>query len=486
MYSCCRDADTNANIVSCDSPVSSGKTTAIMAHLLSQAEKRGLRRIFVVLPFTSIIQQSVEVYRKSIVIDGEKPEEVVAELHHLADFESVDSRHLTALWRAPIIVTTAVAFFETLSSKSVSTLRRLHELPGSAIFVDESHAVLPPKLLPLAWKWMNCFADEWSCYWALASGSMNRFWTIDKIAKGHKRDVPDIVGSSLREQQSDFEKNRISYKYEQKTKNADELVEWVSSLPGPRLVILNAIQSAAVIADRFSSIRTRGRVEHISTSLTPFDRKNTIKRVNERLKDPLDSDWTLVATSCVEAGIDMSFRTGFRELGSLVSLLQTAGRVNREGRYDSAEVWTFELADEDRLLKNKRLNDASRILCGYIKQGVKIVPELSTDSIKREIESQEHENELIDNESSYDFPAVEKDFKVIDADTVLAMVDWNVDGKIKPPSIDWQELQRKSVRIERGKAKMLCLQEISKDMYLWDKGYDEFLGYMAGIVHPNS
>ncbi|MDR3539487.1 MAG: hypothetical protein P4L69_00730 [Desulfosporosinus sp.] len=136
MYHACRDVDIDSGISSCDSPVGSGKTTAVMAHLLAQAEKRGLRRFFVVLPFTNIIKQSVKTYRDMLVLPGENADEVVAELHHRADFESEDTRYLTALWRAPIIVTTAVAFFETLASNSTATLRRLHKLPGSAIFVD--------------------------------------------------------------------------------------------------------------------------------------------------------------------------------------------------------------------------------------------------------------------------------------------------------------------------------------------------------------
>ena len=156
MYQSCRDSDISANIVACDSPVGTGKTTAVMAHLLTQAIRRGARRIFVVLPFTNIIRQSVETYRKALVLPGENPEKVVAELHYRADFENEDVRALTAQWRAPIIVTTAVAFFETLASNRPATLRRLHELPGSLIFVDEAHAALPVKLLPLAWHWMQC------------------------------------------------------------------------------------------------------------------------------------------------------------------------------------------------------------------------------------------------------------------------------------------------------------------------------------------
>ena len=130
-----------------------------MAHLLRQAIVRGARRIFVVLPYTSIIQQSVAVYRQALTLPGENPEKVVAEHHCRADYDSKDSRYLTALWRAPIVVTTSVAFFETLASNMPSGLRRLHELPGSMIFVDEAHNALPVKLLPLAWQWMNRLAE---------------------------------------------------------------------------------------------------------------------------------------------------------------------------------------------------------------------------------------------------------------------------------------------------------------------------------------
>lgn len=81
MYQACRNAKIDGGFSMCDSPVGSGKTTAVMAHLLQQASRRNSRRIFVVLPYTSIIQQSVDVYRKALVLPEENPEEVVAELH---------------------------------------------------------------------------------------------------------------------------------------------------------------------------------------------------------------------------------------------------------------------------------------------------------------------------------------------------------------------------------------------------------------------
>ncbi|MHC1781280.1 MAG: CRISPR-associated endonuclease Cas3'' [Anaerolineaceae bacterium] len=276
LYTVCKDSPINENIASCDAPVGSGKTTAVMAHLLAQAKKRGLRRIFVVLPFTNIIRQSVETYRNAMVFPDENGEEVVAELHHRAEFESEDTRHLTALWRAPIVVTTAVAFFETLAAKTPSTLRRLHELAGSAIFVDEAHAALPAHLLPIAWRWMNIYAKEWSCYWMLASGSLNQFWKIKDISEP-RLEVPNITPPSLRTLLNVFEGKRIEYRANLTPQPREKLIEVVVQSEGPRLLILNTVQSAAVIAKDFCDGYGREYVEHLSTSLTPDDRRENAR-----------------------------------------------------------------------------------------------------------------------------------------------------------------------------------------------------------------
>ena len=111
MYDACRAAEIEPLIRSCDAPVGSGKQRGD-GLLLQVAQKNGLRHIFVVLPYTNIIKQSVEVYREALVLPGERPGDVVAEHHHQADFEDVSLRQLATLWRAPVIVTTAVQFFE--------------------------------------------------------------------------------------------------------------------------------------------------------------------------------------------------------------------------------------------------------------------------------------------------------------------------------------------------------------------------------------
>ena len=485
VYAACRNATIDDNIASCDSPVGTGKTTAIMAHLLSQVQKRDLRRIIVVLPFTNIIRQSVETYRKALVLPGENPEHVVAELHHRADFQDVQSRQFTALWKSPIIVTTAVAFFETLASNSPATLRRLHNLPGSAVFIDESHAALPAKLLPLAWHWIRGFGNEWGCYWVMASGSLNRFWKIEEFDKA-QQEIPEIMPPMLRDRLMEYEKGRIEYRSNHTPLAAVDLVGWVSSLPGPRVVILNTVQSAAVVASEYEKRLGRTCVEHLLTALTPSDRDKTLDRVKARLVDRSDTQWTLVATSCVEAGVDLSFKTGVREAASLVSLLQTSGRVNRHSSSNAESVWTITLKEEGLLRKHRGMGDSSKVLLDLISAGSVISPDLCTDALKREIRlAGAFPDSLLKLEEANRFPLVEKDFRVIASDTKIVVVGEEIINKLENAlEVNWRDIQKTSVQIWGYRLDDLRIPEVlgHPGMYKWTYAYDAFIGYMAGIL----
>ena len=166
-----REVKADERIVACDSPVGTGKTTAVMAHLLHVAAERGLRRVFVVLPFTNIIDQSVDVYRRALVLDGES---AGWRGRRASPSRRVQRRELARLaatharWDAPIVVTTAVQFFETLAARETAALRKLHQVPGSAIFVDEAHAAMPAPLWPQMWQWLRELCDDWGCHLVLA------------------------------------------------------------------------------------------------------------------------------------------------------------------------------------------------------------------------------------------------------------------------------------------------------------------------------
>ena len=486
MYEKCRDGQQEEGIVSNDGPVGSGKTTAVMAYQLNQAILKGARRIFVVLPYTNIITQSVEVYREALKLPGEEPETVVAELHCKSDFEDEDTRYLTSLWRAPIIVTTAVAFFETLASNRPGTLRRLHELPGSIIFMDEAHAALPLKLLPLAWHWMKVLEKEWNCYWILASGSLVRFWQIPELVGMEKKQVPEMVPANLRNELLGYEKNRIQFCWNPRPLSRTELTDWVMAEPGPRLVIMNTVQSAAVIADDICRKYGRECVEHLSTALMPEDRAETIKVVKRRLENPVDTNWVLVATSCVEAGVDFSFRIGFRELASVLSLLQAAGRIDRNGFYGDAKMWSFSMQDDTMLTQNPRVKISAGILEEYLRNGMEITPELSTKSIRDELQRGKIETKemhaLIEAEAIQNFKTVNDVFHVIENDATPVIVKDDVAEQFKQGYGNWKDVQKYSVSIRRKNLKRWQVKQIAEDVYQWTLSYDSFLGYMAGVL----
>lgn len=488
MYAACRDAKITDGFAACDSPVGSGKTTAVMAHLLRQAVRRKSRRIFVILPYTSIIQQSVDVYRKALVLPGEDPAKVVAELHCRADFEDMDTRYLTALWRAPIVVTTAVAFFETMASNRPSALRRLHELPGSVVFVDEAHNALPIDLLPLAWGWMNALAEEWGCYWVLASGSLVRYWALPRLMAFRipQPNVCELVPEHLRAELMQYETGRIRFQWEPEPLSRQALCQRVQASLGPRLLILNTVQSAAVFASDLCDAYGREAVEHLSTALTAVDRAAASERIKKRLQDQTDTDWTLVATSCVEAGVDFSFRTGFREVSSLLSLLQAAGRVNRHGTESEAEMWSFRLKDDSMLRPNKALHIEQEVLQRYFMKRMEITPELSTgflnDVLAQDGSCLQKISSLLQEEENLEFADIEEKFKVIEENTVLAVVDEALAKRILFGKADWTELQKNSVSVRKSNIRAWNLKEIGDGLYQWTLRYDPFLGYMRGVL----
>ncbi len=486
VYTLCRNCELKNGIVSNDAPVGSGKTTAVMAYQLRQAAGVGARRIFVILPYTNIITQSVEIYRNALVLPGENPEEVVAEVHSRVDFEDENTRYLSALWRAPIVVTTAVAFFETLASNKPYILRRLHELAGSIIFIDEAHAALPLHLLPIAWDWMQVLNKEWGCHWILASGSLVRFWNVKKLIQTEETYVPEMINQEIREVLFDYEKNRIKFCWKKKAQSRESLIKCVMEAKGPRLLIMNTVRNAAVIAADISKKYGKECVEHLSTALAPAERQITMEVIRKRLSNPNDINWVLVATSCVEAGVDFSFHTGFREMASVVSLLQSAGRVNRSGFYEDSEMWSFCMQDDMMLSVNPKIEVSADILEEYLAEGEKITPELSTEAIKQQLNRSITERAIIkklkDEEKALGFKNVNELFCVIEETTVQVIVNDEVAEQIRQGKGSWREVQKHSVAIPKKYMNQQYVENIKGDVYHWKLEYNSFLGYMAGLL----
>jgi CRISPR-associated endonuclease/helicase Cas3 len=488
MFQRCRDAAGNASIYCCDSPVGTGKTTAVMAHLLRAAQAKKLRRIFIVLPYSNIITQSVNTYREALTFEGEDPKKVIVEHHHRAEFGDGENgeymRQLTTLWQAPIIITTAVQFFETLASARPASLRKLHALPGSAIFLDESHAALPAKLWPQAWQWLNGYIRDWGCHLVMASGSLNRFWKIAEFDSTQPT-VPELLDEDFRSTLQGQEAQRVTYRLKDEALDSDDLCKWLAQLPGPRLLIVNTVQSAAAIAQSMNERYGRAKVEHLSTALMPSDREQTLQTVIARLDNKEDIDWTLVATSCVEAGVNLSFRTGVREAASLVSLLQTAGRVNRHNQYSQADVWTIRLSHTGLLKAHPAFAESSTVLLQLFERG-SVNPSSCTHALREELLRAGQFRENISRaEEALNFKEVAQKFRVIDAETVTVIVGEALKKRIACyEHIQHAELQRASVQIWTNRLENLRLEENARypGLYVWPYEYTKFLGYMAGLL----
>jgi len=489
FYDCCRNAATEEPLEYCDSPVGTGKTTAVMAHMLKSASKNGLRHIFVVLPYTNIISQTVEILRKALVLDGENPAEIVAEHHHQADFESTELRHLASTWTAPIIVTTAVQFFETIASNLPSKLRKLHQLPGSGIIIDESHAVLSTKLMPPAWGWITELTNKWECRFCLCSGTSFKFWENPAFVKISDTKVYPLLTGELSKKLEQFESNRIHLNVRTQDvphfQNISELIHCITQYHGSRLVVLNTVRSAAFLA---MALRNCGHdILHLSTALTPNDREVVINEVKRRL-DPTtnyNSDWTLVATSCVECGMDFSFHYGFCELRSLQSYLQLGGRISRNNEYDDSSLICFTVM-ADGLGFNPTFEIPKNVFKKQI-QSDRLSVLTITNAVSESFDMECKEmgglsDEICKCERKNAFVDVAKSFRVIPDDTITVIADPDLSVKLRTgASVSARELQRGSVNLRKSLIKQLHIKN-SELPSLSEGQYDSFLGYMKNLL----
>ena len=488
-------ASTKSNLVFCDSAVGTGKTTAVMAHLLRAAEDRPLRRIFVVLPFTNIITQSSRVYRCALTLRGEKARDVVAEHHHRAEFPEGEgdrdspARQYAALWHAPIVVVTAVQFFETLAAANTAGLRKLHQLPGSAIFIDEAHAALPAKLWPQAFRWLRQLVDDWGCHCVLASGSLPEFWLMKEfIDINTPVSVPSLLPDACRHQASHGESSRVQIRTDPDPLTLDGLTATLSDSPGPRLLVVNTVQNAAVIAQHLKGAWGQAAVEHVSTALTPEDRTKTYDRIRRRLRDRRDEHWTLVATSCVEAGVNFDFASGLRERASLMSLLQVSGRVNRHGLRGRGRSWTSRSRHIRYSTGIQRLSSPRWCLasCSEKERWMPSIVEMPCSvnwigniSSRFWIGSRW-------KKAAQSFATVEDLFRVISAQTFTAVVKPELIERLTSfQPVPFRELQDGSVQLWLGKEREFALPEFPhlQGVYRWNlaDGYDSFLGVMKGV-----
>ncbi len=509
-----------STLIMCSAPVGLGKTTSVTAYLLRKCIKNNSSRMIIIAPFSNIIDQTVKTLRKAIVLEGEDPKMIVAAHHHKAEFTSLTMREYSTCWQAPIIVTTAVQFFETLASAHPSKLRKLSAIAGSAIFIDESHACLPTELLKISWSWLKYLSELWGCDIVFSSGSMVEYWT-DEIIIGHKLKMrlPDLFPESLKAKAQLAEVCRVEFKTCSSAFSCDDLIEFLSSpiflgnliheIQPCCLVILNTVQSAAFVAyflakllNNDTDIKNKS-VLHLSTALAPKDREKILAEVKRRqCSCEWDhSIWYLIATSCVEAGVDLDFSVGLRERCSITSFLQVSGRINRHGKRTYGVLYDFIILEDGHLTHHPSFKDSSEIFSEMWSQLIdnkSDITKISTSAIRKEFTRFEKKEllseQLLKNEEDDNFQNVMDDYKIIQADTATVIISKEIVESLEMGIyMKWQDIQENSVQLWMTKISKLNLKPIkgcqNDDIYSWIDVYEydpNFLGIMAGLINPNN
>jgi CRISPR-associated endonuclease/helicase Cas3 len=342
-------------------PTGGGKTLSSLAFAFDHAAKHGLRRIIYVIPYTSIIEQTANVFRKAF---GPELAHAVIEHHSNVD-EKLEKNPETAdrnedartlafeNWDAPIIVTTSVQFFESLFAARSSRCRKLHRIAESIVVLDEAQTLPTPLFRP-------CLAaiKELSCMYkaslVLCTATQPEVgitpWNRNGL-ENVREIVPDVPS--------------LFQTLERVT------VEFVGALDMPVLAkrladhgrALCIVNTRSQARDLYESLRDSQQGEkpvfHLSTWMCPAHRKAILRQVETMLKDPAKPPLLLVATSLIEAGVDQDWPVVYRAMAGVDSIAQAAGRCNREGTLPRGHTFVFDFPESSPGGEQERRKNAA-------------------------------------------------------------------------------------------------------------------------------
>lgn len=304
-------------------PTGGGKTVASLSFALAQAKARRMKRIVYVIPYTSIIEQTAQVFREIL------GDENVLEFHFGVQFDqqeddasSPETAPLTRsveTWDVPVIVTTAVQFFESLYACQPSKCRKLHNLAQSVLIFDEAQMLPLPYLRPCVW----AIAQLVRHYGASAVLCTATQPALDPIFQEFAPEIPIREICPMAEAHWESFR-RVSFQ------QAGTL-SWMdlAARLQQQEQVLCVVNTRRAAREVFHQLSGSGNF-HLSTLMYPAHRRRILDEIRRRLRDGLPC--RVVSTSLIEAGVDVDFPAVYRELSGLDSILQAAGRCNREGK----------------------------------------------------------------------------------------------------------------------------------------------------------
>ena len=313
-------------------PTGGGKTLSSLSFALRHAVEHGKRRIVYVIPYTSIIEQTADVFRK---IPGFENAVVEHHGHVFRDDdseESVRNRLAAENWDAPIIVTTSVQFFESLYASRTSQCRKLHNIARSVVIFDEAQC-LPPQLLRPVVSAIRELHRHYGVTPVLCTATQPVLTQANQFDFKFKEafDVVTEIAEDPEHLAQELERVAVDiFSGQLKPIPYPEIAGAILSEPSSVLCIVNSKADCRTLAGLLPKKQTL----HLSTNMCPAHRLRIFKQIKARLKSGGQAIY-VVSTSLVEAGVDLDFPVVYRALAGLDSIAQAAGRCNREGKLPS-------------------------------------------------------------------------------------------------------------------------------------------------------
>jgi CRISPR-associated endonuclease/helicase Cas3 len=317
-------ADLEQGLFSLTVPTGGGKTLSSLAFAFTHALRFGMERIIYVIPYTSIIEQTAEIFRS---IFGEN-----AVLEHHSNFiEDEDNAYETSLkrklacenWDAPIIVTTNVQFFESFFSNRSSRTRRIHNVANSVVILDEAQMLPVPFLRPTM-ETIRELSRTYKTTVVLCTATQPALLENDDF-KGGLAGVRELMPNPQMLEKAFI---RVSSRYLGNKNDAD-----IADIMNGEAQVLCIVNTRAQARNIMSLIPGSSvSAFHLSALMCPKHRRDVLQKVKQRLADGLPCK--LVSTQLVEAGVDIDFPLVIRAIAGIDSIVQAAGRCNREGKQE--------------------------------------------------------------------------------------------------------------------------------------------------------
>lgn len=480
LAECRAKATLPRGLFSLEVPTGGGKTLSSLAFALAHAQHHQMRGVVYAVPYTSIIEQTADVFRAVFKDLGDA---AVVEHHSQVDVvptqENIASRLACENWDVPLVVTTNVQLFESMFAARTSRCRKLHNLANSVIILDEAQQ-LPPQFLQPILDALNLLVAHYGATVVLCTATqpvLQSTWRFD--AKNNLRGLTDPTP---------IVDNTAALFDQLKRVELHLPAVWDERLPLSQLAQDIAAQDCALaIVDRKADARDLHALLsedaiHLSTFMCGAHRSDAIAQIKQRLAArrhgadmrPLH----VVSTQLVEAGVDLDFPVVYRAVAGLDSIAQAAGRCNREGLIERGQVFVFVPPKEAPAGHLRKAAQATRSVL-YERPADPLTPDLFREYFRRFYSGCDLDSEGIvsmlkcaGNDLAVKFRSAAKAFRLIDEDTVPIIVRYNSAGD-NSDDVDtlvallerdgpsrWllRKLQRYAVMLHRKRALALAAQ----------------------------